>query len=207
MKKLFLLLAVMMLFVLVLSACGEKEEETTTPENVAVENNEVENTEFEEEGEEEYQPPVVVEADLDKLVISLNGAQVKIGEKMDDVKAKMGTEVKPAQSYTPCGGSDDAQNITHYYDGLELEETPEGIFYHARVSGYDHPDSKAMICGIKLGDSPETVKEMFETKPETDSEYTINYTFGTIAVSFGLDFEGTGNVNYMSIDDFALGGI
>ena len=204
MKKNSLLLVVMMLsFALILCACGEKEEKPVD-ENTVVENNEVEN--FEEE-EYNYEPIPFKEEDLDKLVVSYNGGEARLGQKMADVLPVMGQEVRPAQSYTPCGGSDDAQNVVHYYDGLELEETSEGLFYHAKISAFDYPDSKAMIAGIKLGDSPETVKAMFATEPETDSEYTINYTFGNIALSFGLDFEGTGLVNYISMDDFSLGGI
>lgn len=186
MKKGFLLLAVlMMVFALVLCACEDKKEEAPT----------------------EDINKVVDPTDVDKLIISLGDASCKIGEKFEDVKGRFGAERKPANSYTPCGGSDDAKNTTHYYDGLEIEEVASGIVYYAKISGFDYPTSQASIAGIKLGDTPETVRAHFGSTPDTDSEYVINYTFGTICLSFGLDNEETGNVNHISMDDMSLGGV
>ena len=203
MKKNVMLLVVIVIFALVLCACGEKKEEKQGMENTVVDNGEELNNE--EDYEEENK--VIDPADFDKLVISLNGASLKINEKFEDVKSRFGAESRPSQSYTPCGGSDDAQVTTHYYNGLEVEETAEGIIYLARVSGYEYRESQATIAGIKLGDTPETVRNTFGSTPDSDSEYTINYTFGTVALSYGLDTDGTGNVNHMSIDDFSLGGL
>ena len=207
MKKGSLLLVVLMIaFSLFLCACEDKKEEVLLDNgeetNVEVE----ENIEEEAEGEFEEEEIVVDPADLEKLVIELNGSTLKIGEKFADVKDSFEKEVKPSQSYTPCGGSDDAQNITHYYDGLEVEETADGIIYYAKISGFDYPVSNASIAGIKLGDTPETVRANFGTKPYVDSEYTINYAFGDINISFGLDVDETGNVNYISMDDFSVSG-
>ena len=199
MKKLFLLLAVLVALSLILCACGEKPEEEQNSENTVVENNE---EEYYEEVEKTIDP-----ADLDKLVVELNGATVRMGDKFADVKGSFGNEIRPANTYTPCGGKDDEKVTTHYYDGLEIEETHEGIVYHAKISAFDFPTSQATICGIKISDSPDTVRNTFGTTPDTDSEYVINYTFGTIAVSYGLDFEESGNVNYISIDDFSIGGV
>ena len=188
MKKSVLLLAVLMLVcALVLCACEKKEEqepvEDIIPESV-------------------YDEP-----DLPKLTVSLNGGSVKMDDKFEDVKDNLGTETKAPQAYTPCGGSDDEKMTTHYYDGLEIDVTHDGMICRAVISGFENQDSKAEIAGIKLGDTPETVRANFATKPETDSEYTINYSFGTFILSFSLDTDGTGNVNYISLDDMALAGV
>ena len=207
MKKLFLLLALVIVLTLVLCACGVKSEQTQNNEseqNTVVENNEEEQN---VEAEDEEPEKIVDPSDFDKLVVRLNGAQARMNDLFVNIKDEFGTEAKPAQSYTPCGGSDDAQVTTHYYDGLEIEETADGIVYHAKISGFDYPDSTATVADIRLGDTPEKVRNTFGTTPDTDNEYTINYSFDTIYVSFGLDNEGTGNVNYISIDDFSLGGV
>ena len=208
MKKSVLLLAVLMLvFAVALCACGEqKPVEQKSGEQAPVVDDESGEEYTDESGEETPAENVFDPADLDKLVVELNGATFMIDEKYEDVKKRLGSEVRPAQTYTPCGGSDDEQVTTHYYDGYELEETHDGIVYHAKISGIDNPDSKATVAGIKIGDTPDKVRSTFATKPDSDSEYTINYVFGKIFVSFGLDFEGTGNVNYISIDDFELAG-
>ena len=204
MKKGFLLLVVLLMsFVLILCACEDKKEEAKQEVTPVIEEN---NEEFVEENYEE-ENKVVDPADLEKLVVELNGKTIKIGEKFADVKDNFEAEVNPAQSYTPCGGSDDAKNTTHYYDGLEIEEVADGTVFHAKVSGFDNPDSKATIAGIKLGDTAETVRAHFGTTPDTDSESVINYTFGTLALSVSFDFEGTGLVDYISLDDYALGGM
>ena len=198
MKKGLLLLAVLMmvLFALVLCACEKKEEVVEEPVEEVVEDEA-----FEEEEK------VVDPADLEKLVIELNGKTLRLGEKFADVKDSFEQEIKPSQSYTPYDGSDDAQNVIHYYDGLEVEETADGIIYYGKISGFDHPTSSASIAGIKLGATPEEVKANFGTEPDIESEYVINYSFGTIALSFNLDVNETGNVNSISMDDFSLYGI
>ena len=202
MKKGLLLLAVLMVvFALILCACENKKEETPVEEKVEEVVEEVSDV------TEEVVENVVDPADLEKLVVEYNGATCKIGEKFEDVKGRLGEERKPAQSYTPCGGSDDAQNITHYYNGVDIEELADGTIYYAKISGFDYPTSQASIAGIKLGATPEEVKANFGTKPDVENEYVINYTFGKIALSFNLDVDESGNVNSISMDDFSLGGV
>ena len=187
MKKSILLLVVLMLVcALVLCACEKKDEGYV--EDIVL--------------ERYYE-----EADLPKLTVSVNGGSVKMDDKFEDVKDNLGTEIKAPQAYTPCGGSDDEKMTTHYYDGLEIDVTHDGLICRAVISGFDNQESKASIAGIKLGDTPETVRANFATQPETDSEYTINYSFGSLILSFSLDTDGTGNVNYISLDDMDIAGV
>ncbi|MBR3281557.1 MAG: hypothetical protein IKI57_06990 [Clostridia bacterium] len=204
-KGLFLLVALLMISLVVLCACEDKKQEDNKSgeaiSNVEVESGE-ENIENNTEEVATFDP-----ADLEKLVMELNGASFKMDDRFEDVKEKLGAEARPSQTYTPCGGNDAEQVTTHYYDGYELEETHDGIIYHGKISGSDYPESKATLAGIKLGDTPDTVRNTFKTTPDVDSEYVINYIFGNIYVSFSLDFEGNGTVNYISIDDSNYAGV
>jgi hypothetical protein len=198
MNKKVLLFTLIMVMTLVLCACGEKKENTESSGEIIEEVSG-------EQNEGEYTLRPATQEEIDMLEIVLNNGSFKIKEKYEDVKGRMENEIKPAQSYTPCGGSDDEQVTCHYFDGMNVEETHEGYIYNVVISGYDFPESKATIAGVKLGDTPENVKEKISATPDSDSEYTINYTFGDVFVSFGLDFEGDGNVNYMSIFDASSG--
>ena len=202
MKKSIIIALLVLVMAIVLCACGEKKESNQNSGDISGEvvvDNETNN--------EEEAPGLrgATQEEIDKVEIKLNNGSFKIREKFADVSGRMEPEVSPAQSYTPCGGSDDEQVTSHYYDGLKVEETHEGLIYNVVISAYDYPESKATIGGVKLGDTPETVRNLMGVEPDTDSEYTINYTFGDVFVSFGLDFEGTGNVNYISVFDASSG--
>lgn len=190
MKKRVLILAILMLVcMVVLCACvnNEKKSEKT-------------------EGEKAISKKVPQE-EIDKLVILANGATFRIDDKFDEVKEKLGTEIRPSQTYTPCGGSDDAQVTSHYYDGYYIDVSSDGIIFRAVISENENPGSKVTLAGIKLGDSPEDVKKAFNVKPDIADEYTINYELDKFIVSYGLNFEGNGNVNYISIDDISIAGV
>ena len=200
MKKLSLLLMILAL-VFALCACGEQEEivEEVEPE--------IEEIEEIEEIYEEVPIPEATPERVAKLVISYNGAEFRIGDKYDDVKEGLGDLLKPGESFTPCGGNDDEKMMSYSYDGLNIEATHDGLVSRAVISGYDYPESKATICGVGIGATPEEVRSAFDFAPYTDSEYTINFQVGTYTLSYGLDAEGTGTVNYISLDDMNLAGV
>lgn len=202
--KRFGLFLVILALVFALCACGEKEEVVENVEPAVEEQNE--EIEEMEEAFDEIQIPEATPERLAKLVISYNGAEFRIGDKYEDIKEGLGELIRPAQAFTPCGGSDDEQMMSYVYDGLGVEATHDGLVSRAVISGYDYPESKATVAGVGLGATPAEVRSAFEFEPMTDSEYTINYQLGTYIVSFGLDDEGTGNVNYISIDDMELAG-
>ncbi len=199
MKKLILLLLALLL-VFALCACGEKVEPEVEEQNEEVNYSE----------DEEYEEIPIAEATPERLaalVISFNGTEFRIGDKYDDVKARLGDLVRPAQSFTPCGGNDDEQMTGYDYDGIHIEATHDGIICRAVVSGYEYPNSKATIKGIGIGATPNEVKSAFDYSPVTDSEYTINYQVGSYIISYSIDSEGTGAINYISIDDMNLAGV
>ncbi len=204
MKEFSLLLMILML-VVALCACGEEEKkEVKENSEILASEEETKMPTEQEEGEEEPKVPAS-SADLAKLEITFNGQSFKIGEKMDDVKPKLGDELRPAQTYTPCGGSDDEQVTDYYYDGLVISATHDGFIYRVVVSGTDYPESSAKIAGIGLKATPDEIKASFEGTPTTDSEYVINYSFDDYVLSFGFDFDGDGLVNYISMDDMSYG--
>ena len=200
-KKLIFLTMIMIIALIVLCGC-EKKEEVHNSDTDVLETESADTVEF---SDDELLNQEVSQEDYDKLVLSINGGTFKIGDKYDDVKDSLGKEIKPSQTYSPCGGGN--KITSHYYDGMVIDVTLDGIIYHAVISGYEYPNSEATLAGIKLGATTEEVKKTFDILPYTDDEYTVNYSFGKYAVSFGLDFEGDGNVNYISIDDFSISGV
>ncbi len=207
-NKLLFLAIIMLLSLFVLCACGEN----NVIEDVNEENPEV-SEEYGEEYEEDYgdetgeleREPVPQEI-FDKLVFSLNGGSFKIGDKYDDVKGSLGEEIRPAQTFTPCGGDSRNPVTSHTYDGISLEVSHDGIIQRAVISGMEFPNTTATFAGIKIGDTPEVVRNTFNYTADVDTEYVINYTFDSLAVSFGLDFEGSGNIDYISMDDIGMTG-
>lgn len=204
MKKFLLLIAVLCLMSFAICACEKKEEKVDESEVVKYEvtDDESETEEFTEEytEEEEYVIPIADESVYAKYRINYNGTEFGVLDKYDDVKAGLGNEIKPSQTYTPCGAMVEGEVTTHFYEGLTLETNSEGIIYTIKFSSSENPDSTAaLVTGIKLGSSHDEVINAYGAS-DSDDEYNTSYSYDRLYTGFSYDFEGDGTVNYFSIE-------
>ena len=204
MKKfsLFLLVAVLLV---ILCACGEKKSpevsgEAVTPSEVS--NSEESNSEVTETSTDIETPelPIADAGTFAQYRVTYNGVEFGVGDAIADIREKLGTETTPPETFKPCAAMVEGEVTAYVYEGIRIETNDKGLIYSIGFSTFENPGtSAAFVNGIKIGSTPAEVKEAFGVT-DAESEYNITYNYSNLYVGIGLDAEGTGNVNYVSIE-------
>ena len=182
MKKNILFLAVVVaLSSFALSACGEKKEKQPV----------------EQQQSGEVVNEVVDRKELSSFNVIYNGEEFAIGDKIDDIREKLGQESKPSETVKACNPYAKGENTFYYYDGLAIETNYQGV-----------------ICSVCLDNSIASLKfgaRVGQTADEVTStmaggiadEYSINYKVGDdFYCTMGKNDDGT--IASIRIEDLSI---
>ena len=153
------------------SAAGD----STAAESSAAESTADEST---ASSEELGEPDVPADAPFaEKTAIKYNGAVFKTGDKMADIKDKLGTEARPSEKSKPC--VPDAQEVENcYYPGLSVQVNYEGTIINISLDESTYPGGDGSTAGgVKLGDTIEKAKKFLGT-PDEEDEFGLTYKDG-----------------------------
>ncbi len=158
-----------------LTACGSKSDSTTAATEAA--------TSAEESSA----------ASSGNGFVSINGTDLALDMNWNDVKDKLGSETKPADTIQPCDGGDYIQ-IMHHFDGITVttlrDETIIGL---EPAEG----STEVLVMGkVKKGDNLETIKSALGT-PSSESDGMLVYNAGNASVMLYLDNDALTSFAFM----------
>lgn len=126
--------------------------------------------------------PVYGPEEPQALYITLNGINVRLGMKFDDIKDSLGSEGKPSDDAGTCTGEGDEVPVTHYYAGTMIDvDKKTGLIVRIAIGSSEatgDPSTVTLGGKLKVGGSDASVEELFG-KPkdkDTDEDGTI-YSF------------------------------
>lgn len=159
-RRLFIPVFALMLSVLI-SGCNGKSSQTSV-------------TTTEATTQTEATSSVADPAEPQKLFITVNGTDIRVGMKFSEVKKTLGAPKSESQ-VTACAG--DAQEIISMYGALQIISSNDRITLISVDS--ENGDTSNMILGkkIKTGDTFDDVKSVFGN-PTVDEEEFKTYRYG-----------------------------
>ena len=135
-----------------------------------------------------------------EVYLELNGVKIMIGQSYDDIKDDLGATSKPDENVMPCTGEDIPLEIYHFYKGLTIGTTNDGIICEIVANPYgEEPGDAAFNGSIKKGDDISAVTDLLGEADEGDDTYQ-QYSYGTVTVMFNTE-NGTTAVDCISITD------
>ena len=174
-----------------LAACAKNESETQASQSEATAQvTEATQATEDTKASEEQQ----ANAQTGAFAFNINGYDLKIGDVYDDVKDKLGQEIKPAEDIGACdpqGRSD----FNHFYDGVDVT-----VHFDGKVTRmYADVDNKgaATISGIAIGDNADKIKTALGN-PEMEDETSIVYMNDQYILSFTLE---NGSITMIDFSD------
>lgn len=156
--KKVLLLALMLMVVFCFSACGGSSEPA---------------------GDQGSDAPTVETAFPEEAFILMNGTEVRIGDNFANVEGKIGEEVKPSEKVEPCDPEVETATIEHYYDGVRITTTEDGIICTLSLDVRDGETDSSFGGKVKLGDPISGIKELLgDPKDGDEDEMFMSYYYG-----------------------------
>lgn len=162
------------------AACAKTEETTQASQTEATAATDATEATQESQGSQESKD---TPAEADKFYFIINGYNLKIGDTFEDVKDKLGKEIKPAEDIGACdpqGRSD----FAYFYDGVEVTVHFDGKVTRMYVD--EENKGAATLAGIALGDSVDKVKSTLG-EPTGEDESSIDYMNDKINMTIRLE--------------------
>jgi len=125
------------------------------------------------------------EGDEALLTVVYNGAEIKVGDKYEDVKDSLGKEKSPSDIIEPCV-EDQPEATMYYYDEMNLYVPNDTGIIKTIFTGFDMKniaDHIGTAAGIKIGDTSKKVKEVYG-EPTEDYGTTFRYIIGDMQIEF-----------------------
>lgn len=186
MKKRYLLLALIITLSTLTFGCDKKEEKNET------------NTTTTTQKQEQQ-----VKDEPSLYGFTINGKTIKLGDKFEDVKDKLGSETKPAENVKPCGIELHGETKRYYYNDVIIETNYQGIIYYMAISKFETPNTKAEVKGMKLKTTVAEAKTITSSETiENDSEYGFSYKKDQKTVSITLTDDN--DIGFISMEDKSI---
>lgn len=138
------------------------------------------------------------------IYFELNGVNIVIGESFDDIKDDLGATIKPDEEIMPCTGEQVPLSINHFYQGLTIGTTADGIICEAYANPWGETVGDATFCGsITKGDDMSAVSDMLGEPAEQGDGY-MSYNFGNMQVMFNSEDDDFNTLASWSMYDMTL---
>jgi len=118
----------------------------------------------------------------DPYYFEINGYKLRIGEVYEDIKDKLGKEIKPAEDIGACdpqGRSD----YEHYYDGVDVTVHFDGRVTRLYVDG-ENSGSASLAGKLHVGDKADQITAMFGPADEPEAPY---YRIDGSCINFNVE--------------------
>ena len=135
----------------------------------------------------------IFKADMAK--IKYNGAEIAVGDNINDVKASLGDEAAPSTDAPSCLTGNTIKE--YYYKGMTIQANTSGVIFSISLCNdpYEGGDGST-VGGVKLGDDEAAVKDVLGEPDETKKTNLI-YKDGTLSLQVTVAKKGT-NVIWVS---------
>ncbi len=156
--KKFLAVVLMMLLVFTFAACGSSDSG---------------------DGGSDSGAPTAETAIPQEAFLTMNGTEVHIGDNFANVDGKIGEETKPSETIQPCNPNLEKPTVEHYYEGVHITTTEDGIIATVSMDVRDGECDSAFGGKVKLHDPISGVKEILgEPEADNEDEMFLTYYFG-----------------------------
>lgn len=155
-----------------IAGCAKTEESKSSAVDTTVESS------ASEEASASSEATAASEATDAKFYVTINGFKLTAAPNYNDIKDKLGKEVKPSEKYEPCDPADE-ETMLYFYDGVTIETSLDGKILVVKLSCDDASACNASISdSVKVGDKLDDAIAKFG-EPAAKNEYSCSFVDGT----------------------------
>ena len=116
----------------------------------------------------------------DNAAVKYNGAEIKVGQNIDDVKGSLGTEAAPASQAPSCLSGNTINE--YYYPGMTIQANTSGVIFSIELTNALYAGGDGTTAdGLKVGDKIDDFKAKLGEPTETKGTSPV-YTAGTVSM-------------------------
>ena len=116
----------------------------------------------------------------DHAAVKYNGAELKVGQNINDVKGSLGSEAAPMSQAPSCLSGNTINE--YYFPGMTIQANPSGVIFSIELTNslYQGGDGTT-VDGLKVGDTVDNAKSVLGEPTETKGTSPV-YTDGTVSM-------------------------
>ena len=116
----------------------------------------------------------------DNAAIKYNGAEIRVGQNINDVKGSLGTEAAPASQAPSCLSGNTINE--YYFPGLTIQANNDGVIFSLELTNALYSGGDGTTAdGLKVGDKIDDFKAKLGEPTETKGTSPV-YTAGTVSM-------------------------
>ncbi|SDB37912.1 hypothetical protein SAMN02910317_01863 [Ruminococcaceae bacterium FB2012] len=116
----------------------------------------------------------------DNAVVKYNGAEVKVGQNIDDIKGSLGAEAAPVSQVPSCLSGNIINE--YYFPGMTIQANNSGVIFSIELTNALYAGGDGTTAdGLKVGDKVDDFKAKLGEPTETKGTSPV-YTAGTVSM-------------------------